>query len=79
VASLKPHEQYKQMMSLMLSKENAEAIDAIIKEVALAYKISFIADLDKLNFVYGVTYKIVMLVAKLAKAQGMVNFWLGSK
>jgi hypothetical protein len=77
MATLKPHEQYKQMMSLMLSKENAAAIDAIIREVALAYKISFVADLEKLNFVYGVTYKIVMMVARLAKTQGMTNFWLG--
>jgi hypothetical protein len=77
MANLKPHEQYKQMMGLMLSKENATAIDSIIREVALAYKISFVADLEKLNFVYGVTYKIVMMVAKLAKGQGMTNFWLG--
>jgi hypothetical protein len=77
MANLKPHEQYKQMIGLMLSNENAEAIETIIREVAYEYKISLVADLEKLNFVYGVTYKIVMLIAKLAKAKGIVNFWLG--
>jgi hypothetical protein len=77
MANLKPHEQYKQMIGLMLSKENVEVIKSIIREVAYEYKISMLADLEKLNFVYSVTYKIVMMVAKLAKAQGMTNFWFG--
>jgi hypothetical protein len=77
MANPKPHEQYKQMIKLMLSEENAKAIEVIIQEVAREYKISLTADLEKLNFAYGVTYKIVVLIAKLAKTQGMTNFWLG--
>jgi len=64
------------MMKLMLSEENAKAIDSIVQEVARDYRISLVADLEKLNFVYGVTYNIVTLVARYAKAQGMTNFWL---
>lgn len=65
------------MFKLMLSEENVVAVEKIILEVAWEYKIRLPADIDKLNFAYGVTYKIVVLIAKLAKAQGMTNFWLG--
>ncbi|NLF50599.1 MAG: hypothetical protein GX577_05635 [Leptolinea sp.] len=77
MANPKPHEQYRQMLKLMLSEENAKAIETIIQEVAREYKISLVTDSEKQNFAYGVTYKIVVLIAKLAKTQGLTNFWFG--
>jgi hypothetical protein len=76
---IKPHEQYKQMMKLMVSEENGINIEEIVVETARAYKIDMMPMTSNLGFIYGVTYRVVMLIARLAKSQGLTNFWLGGK
>jgi len=77
-STIKPHEQYKRMIGLMVSDENNKAIEEIVQETAKAYKIDILTMSSNLGFVYGVTYSLVMHLAKLAKNQGLTNFWLGS-
>jgi hypothetical protein len=69
--------QYKQYLKLMVSSENYQEIEKIVMDVAKENSIDTVTITSNLCFVFGVTYRIVLLLAKLAKKQGLINFWLG--
>jgi|APHig6443717497_1056834.scaffolds.fasta_scaffold442158_2 hypothetical protein len=69
--------QYKQYLKLMVSDENYQEIEKIVMDVAKENSIDTVTITSNLCFVFGVTYRIVLLLAKLAKKQGLTNFWLG--
>lgn len=72
------YQQYFKYLKLMVSEENFKEIQNIVNDVARENKIDTNSVTSNLCFVYGVTYKIVLLLAKLAKKQGLTNFWLGN-